>query len=146
MTDEIPAGDAELVIITYLRSALGLISPTPTYLQDIVVGRQYPKAADPGRFVKVTRSGGTMVNKVEDAPRIDFRVWHDGGAHPAMRAALRCRSLMYAARNQVVSSDHLGSVRVGQVTEFLGPGRFPDPLDDEREIIMFTLETRLRAT
>jgi hypothetical protein len=34
---------------------------------------------------------------------------------------------------------------IGQVTEFLGPGAFPDPRDNSREIILLTVEVRLRG-
>jgi hypothetical protein len=139
--------DAPLVMSTVVRAGLAALDTVVyPFLADVKVSTRYtPAASGPVRHVRVRRSGGTMVNLVEDAARIDYQVryWTDDPLNDEAAAdqlANLVASIVGASRNQIVEG-----VRVGKSEEFVGPGRFEDPADAEREIILFTIETRLRA-
>lgn len=138
--------DAELVISGALRAALAAANPTRyPFAAGVLVATAYPAdGATAVKHVRVRRSGGTPVNKVEDAPRLDFQVWYETGAasdaENRMQLARLTRSLLFSLRGNVTAG-----ARIGQVTEFVGPGRFGDPINATREIILFTEEIRLRS-
>lgn len=140
--------DACLVLVTRLRELYASIT-VPSYAEDLTFGTKLPKAKDPiTRYVRVRRSGGTNVNVVEDAARLDFQVWYPDDEDPALRmwGAQWVRALVHQAQGSVVSPpDSFGPVTIGQVTEFVGPGQFPDPIRGDREIILWTSEIRLRG-
>jgi hypothetical protein len=136
---------AERTLATYLRGALGALDVGRyPFIVDVKVGTKYPPGAMPGRYVRLRRSGGTRIGVAETAPRIDYQVWYftdgitdDEGAASLAELVL---GLVYQSKGAVVDG-----VRIGQSTEFIGPGRFDDPINSAREIILFTVETRLRA-
>lgn len=145
MTELIDYPDAERVVATVLRTLLGAVdTDAKPFAAGVKVGTRYPPGVNPGKFVRLRRSGGTPAGAREDAPRIDFQVWYETGAtdddENRMELALLVRGLVYSARNTIAAGG-----RIGQITEFLGPGRFEDPVNSAREIILFTEEIRLRA-
>lgn len=137
--------DAMLVGTAFLRSALLPYAAQP-HVAGVKVGTENPPDSDAtAKFVRVRRSGGTRVNVVEDAARLDFMIWHPNDRQRWQLAEL-VRGLLHAATGTVVSGAPLPApTTIGQVTEFLGPGAFPDPRDNAREIIMLTVEVRLRG-
>lgn len=147
MTAELLIGaPAEKTMTTALRSALADLDPgTYPWTQGVKVVTKYPPAGPLAKHVRVRRSGGTRVSPAETAPRLDYQVWYftDDSVNDdenADRLAETVLGLVYQTRNLIVAG-----VRIGASTEFLGPGRFEDPIDSRREIILFTVETRLRA-
>jgi hypothetical protein len=146
MTDElIVMPDAELALTLYLRERLAMLSPVPAYASGVRVATENPPASNPGRFVRIRRSGGTVVNLVEDAARLDAQIWHDSDRN-RMALAQLVRAMLFLAKGTVMAAGILPvRTTIGQVVEFVGPGRFEDPLDSSREIILFTVEVRLRG-
>lgn len=146
MTDLLRRPDAPLVMAAVIREALAALDPDLyPYAAGVTVSTRYTPGVSPVKHVRVRRSGGTMVNLVEDAARLDYQVRYDTG-HEATDEANRTAlaglvyPLIFRATNVV-----RGSVRIGRSVEFVGPGTFDDPDDPTREIILFTVETRLRA-
>lgn len=140
--------DACLVWVTQLRLKAASVF-VPSYALDVGFGTKMPPATSPGRYVRIRRSGGTIVNVVEDAARLDFQVWAPDSPDDSLRMRLAqwVRGLIFDSQGTVVTHPDLPSaVTIGQVTEFVGPGQFPDPIKGDREIILFTIETRLRGT
>lgn len=127
-----------------IRATLAGLPSPPAYLSGVECGTQYAPGTNPAKFVRVRRSGGVAINLVEDAARLDYQVWYETGAPTdvgnRMALAQLVRGIVYSLTNAVVDG-----VRIGQSAEFIGPGRFPDPNNSNREIILFTIETRLRA-
>jgi hypothetical protein len=77
----------------------------------------------PKRFVRVTRAGGGMMNRVTDNARILFECWSDDSADAEVLANA-VRGLIAATAGQQYE---LGHVRgVGNVDD--GPTSFPDPI------------------
>lgn len=135
--------DAALVMTTALRAALAARTP-PAYATGATVANRNPPAADPGRFIRIRRSGGVPVSVAEDAPRLDFQVWHEDDAG-RMALAMYARALVWSMPNTVIRLDGQPPTTIGQVTEFVGPGQFDDPIKTSREIILWTMEVRLRG-
>lgn len=147
MTGELLIGaPAEKTMTAALRSMLaGLDVGAYPWTAGVKVGTKYPPGTPIVKHVRVRRSGGTRVSVAETAPRLDYQIWYftDDAKHDddqADRLAETVLGLVYQTRNMVVAG-----VRIGQSVEFVGPGRFEDPIDPRREIILFTVETRLRA-
>lgn len=139
--------DAVLVMTTYVRAALAGLDPGlyPFLAGGVTVSGRYRPGVSPVRHVRIRRSGGTMINLVEDAARLDYQVRYDTGDAPGDEAARTALAnlvsmLVYSGRNEIVAGG-----RIGQSVEFVGPGVFEDPDDPAREIILFTVETRLRV-
>jgi hypothetical protein len=136
--------DAAYVVLTWLRSVIG-IPPVPPAAAGVVFLTKYPAARDlAGPVVRLRRSGGTVLPTLEDSPRLDVQVRHEDDAG-RMAVALWVRSLLLAAPGAVVDMADGTVAIIGRVTEFVGPGQFPDPEDTSREIVMFTVEVRLRG-
>jgi hypothetical protein len=145
MTELVIGAPAEKTMVTMLRGALAALDVgTYPFAAEVRVGTKYPPAAMPARYVRVRRSGGVRVGIVETAPRIDYQVWYftddkDDDENGAKLAEL-VLGIVTQSRGLIVAG-----VRIGQSVEFIGPGRFEDPINPAREIILFTVETRLRA-
>ena len=145
MPPQIKMPDAMLVGTSFLRSALLPYAALPHVTGVRVVTENPPDGDLNAKLVRVRRSGGTRVNLVEDAARLDVMFWHPNDRLRWELAEL-VRGLLHAATGTVVSGSPLPApTTIGQVTEFLGPGAFPDPRDNDREIIMLTVEVRLRG-
>lgn len=146
MAEIIVGPDAEQVVLTWLRQAVAAASPAPSFADGLKLRTKLEPGVSPaGPFATLRRSGGVMTNLVEDAARIDFRVWHDSDGE-RMALALWLRALAFSSRGSMVTVPRTaGPVTIGRWSEFVGPGRFPDPQDGAREIILFTAEVRLRA-
>lgn len=137
--------DAMLVLTSFLRSALQPYIAQP-YVAGVKVSTEMPPGKTSAVHIRVRRSGGVpAAHYVEDSPRLDFMVWHPNDRQRWQLAELT-RGLIHAATGTVVSGAPLpAATTIGRVEEFLGPGAFPDPQDDSREIVMFTAEVRLRG-
>lgn len=146
MSEIIVGADAEQVVLTWLRARVLALAPLPAFADGVrFVIKLKPGETPTGPHVRIRRSGGTIVNLVEDAARIDFQVRHDTDGD-RMALAQWVRGLAFSSRGSVVTVPRTpGPVSIGRWSEFVGPGRFPDPDDTEREIILFTAEVRLRA-
>jgi hypothetical protein len=137
--------DAERAVTLALRSLLaGVDQAAYPFVAGVRVSTQYPPGATPVRHIRVRRSGGVITNLVEDAARLDFQVWYFTDAtsdgEDQMKLAQLARGLIGGSLNAIY-----GGARFGQAAEFVGPGRFDDPIDSAREIVLFTTEIRLRA-
>jgi hypothetical protein len=136
--------DAEQVATLYLRAQLAALAPEPDYATGTAVAAAYPPARDAGRYVRFRRSGGTS-RRPNDYPRLDVQVWHEDYMG-RMNLAQLALSLIGAADGAVVSDASLPrSTTLGEVSEFVGPGRFDDPEVPGRELILFTVEIPMRG-
>lgn len=140
--------DAVLVVTMWLRAKLAevAIAARPEVV-GVAVSESLPPARTSAKHIRVRRTGGVMANRVEDAPRIDFQVWHPVDRQQAALAAL-VRSLFLAAPGTVVPAGAVvpTATTIGRVAEFVGPNQLPDPVaGSTREIIQWTAEVRLRV-
>lgn len=146
VADLIRRADAPLVMCEVVRAGLAALDPDEhPVIVGVRVSTRLPPGTTPTRHVRVRRTGGVMVNVVEDAARLDYQVRVETGDETADEAARTelaglVYPIIFAARNTIVNG-----ARVGRSEEFVGPGTFDDPDDPTREIILFTVETRLRA-
>jgi hypothetical protein len=133
-------------MVRMLTDALAGLDPgTYPFIVGVKVGTKYPPGNLPAKFVRVRRSGGVRVGVAETAPRIDYQIWYFSDSKDDDENAAKLGELVLGlvtqSRGLVVAG-----VRIGQSTEFIGLGRFEDPINPAREIILFTVETRLRAS
>jgi hypothetical protein len=140
------APDAALVITHYLRDRL--VASAHPAAAGVAVSGSLPPGRSVTRHVRVRRTGGTMANRVEDAPRVDVQVWHLDDRQRNALANL-CRALIWQATGTVVNGAGMdGPCTIGRVAEFAGPNELPDPRSTaapESAIIQFTAEMRLRG-
>lgn len=135
--------DAALVATLWLRPLL--VASSRPYAAGVTVTGKIAPGVTPTKAVEIRRSGG-VAGLVDDSPRLDFRVWHTTDRDRYALANL-VRSLVWQAPGTVVTSDVLPApTTIGAVSEFIGPGPFPDPTDSTKEIVLFTFEIRLRGT
>lgn len=92
----------------------------------------------PDRFVRVSRTGGPMKNRVQDGPQLTVECW-DLAEEDAQDLAQLCRALLFAAQGAVVNG-----VPIGKVDEFGGPQLLPDPLSDQPRYT-FTMQVAMRG-
>lgn len=138
--------DAEKVITHWLREAFLAVVDPEDFLDGVqVMTKDPPRTLLTGPSVRVRRSGGVPVTVIHDAPRLDFQVRHvDDTARMAL--AQFARGLLYSAPGSIVVEPTLSlDTVIGRVVEFVGPGRFPDPVDNSQELIMFTMEIGMRG-
>lgn len=113
MREIIDYGDAEVLVITHLNAHLA--TAEAGLLRD---------TSSPVEFVRVSRTGGTLVNIAQDQPIMTFECW---GANPDSAAALamETRGLVQALYDDVIDGCGLSWVR-----EASGPVWFPHPDTD----------------
>jgi hypothetical protein len=133
--------DAELVAVTYLRTALAA-RPEP-YAANVAVSTRLPPGQSPVRHVRLRRVGGVPYSLVQDSPRIQAQVWYQTGVITDERnrndLARLVWALLHAIRNQVVDG-----VTCYRVADFAGPQAMPDPADATKTITSLTVEIGMR--
>lgn len=118
--------DAELVVVDYLRTLLPDLEPA-TYK----IGTKVPPGVTPTRYLQVRQSGGDDLQRVIARPRVDVRVWSDGADDN--ESMFIARTLHGRLRQQFGA------------TTFALPVQLPDPADNTRNHVMFTIELLLRG-
>lgn len=86
----------------------------------------------PKRFVRVTRTGGGMLNRVTDNARLLIECWSDDGVD-AEALANAARAVLVASHGAKTS---MGFVRGGSEVDN-GPVDYPDPLIESHERYQF---------
>ncbi len=92
----------------------------PTY-PGIVVASQVPNPR-PAQWVRVQRTGGTILNRVVDNPIVVIEAWDNAGDPQAMELAQAARSILHELSRQVTAAGHIGNM-----AEAAGPANLPDP-------------------
>lgn len=118
--------DAELAVVGYLRTVLPELTPA-----GYKIGTKVAPGVTPTRYVQVRQSGGDDLRRVAARPRVDVRVWSDGADDNESMA--NARHLHARARQ-----------RFSAVT-FAAPVQLPDPADNTRNHVLFTIELLLRG-
>ena len=123
---------AEVIVpkpaVSLVISELAARLPGQGYSDVYVAGTRPTEAAGfagvlPKRFVKITRVGGGMSNRVTDNARILVECWSDDSADCEILANT-VRAILGSLAGSNIT---LGQVRgVGNVDD--GPSQFPDPL------------------
>lgn len=132
MTEPVLFADAELVVVTALRSRLAASDPY------VDVGTLVPNPR-PDRLVVVQRTGGARLNLVADEPTVTVDAWAPT-ADEAQGIAQRCRAHLHALRGSTVAG-----VAVYRVQELAGPQNLPDPLSSSPRYT-FAVSLALRGT
>lgn len=116
MTETIVFPDVAAAVIAYLREQL----------VSVWVGHIPPKdTATRTQWVTVTRSGGTVRDRVVDEAQITVDVWAQKTVDAADLAQL-VRAHLHALRSQTTP----GPVVFYSIQEFSGPAWLPDPVTD----------------
>lgn len=123
--------DAVFVAIDYLAEQLEALG------DDVLVAPRVPQNR-PGHFVRVSRTGGIMLNLVQDGPHLTIEAWAPTDEE-AQDLAQLCRALLHAAQGTVQAG-----VSVGKVSELGGPQLLPDPLSNQPRYT-FTLQVAMRG-
>lgn len=89
----------------------------------------------PHAFIRVTRSGGGMLNRVTDRASLLVECWHDGGRSEALANA----AIGVLARAAGQRQRHAGAFLRGMDNVF-GPTDFPDPLTPDHDRSQFTAD------
>ena len=141
--------DAELVAVTYLRTALA--ARAEAYAAGVVVGTKPRPGQLPARYVRIRRVGGNEAFRVADSPRLTAQVWYSTGADATddfNRQALGqlVWALMRAMRSaEVTIPGWPVPVVCYRVATFGGPVTLPDPADVSRPITQLTVEVAMRG-
>lgn len=140
------APDAEMAVVTYLRSALA--TRAEPYAADVQVTTKIRPKTSPVRHIRIRRVGGVPYSRVQDSPRIDVQVWY-GTDTPADEKnrndlALLAWALLKAIRGRAVVLPDGAVVTCYRVLDFSGPQSLPDPADDTKTITALTVEIGMR--
>jgi hypothetical protein len=137
--------DAEMVVVTYLRSALAARSEP--YAAGVQVSTKLTPATSPSKHVRIRRVGGVPYSRVQDSPRIDVQVWYSTGAatdeQNRNQLALLVWALLKVIPNQVIAVPGY-SVTCYRVADFAGVHAEPDPANDTRTVTGLTVEIGMR--
>lgn len=123
--------DAEDVAIGYLEPNLPDVDEGDPFTINIRNGA--------GHHIRVRRVGGPAATPGHDNPMLDVLVWHDTDKL-RMAAAQELWGHLRAANGDVVADKGVITFE----STFLGPQRLPDPADDTKEIVMFTVSLLVR--
>jgi hypothetical protein len=131
---------AELIIpkpavalaISVLKAGLSTAGFSGVFVGTRTPGPRTGHTALPKRFVRVTRTGGGMLNRVTDNARLLIECWSDDGVD-AEALANAARAVLVASRGTKTA---YGFVRgTGEVDD--GPVDYPDPLVESHERYQF---------
>lgn len=119
-------GDIEAALVAALREVLG-----------VPVATRVPNPRPP-RFVRLTRVGGPVRDKVTDRPLIVVEAWDAAGDVAAHDLAAEARARLHA-----LAGTGIGGVWVRRVGEVSGLSNYPDPESGtSRYQITVQLDTR----
>lgn len=113
MREVIEYGDSEVLVITHLNAHLA--TAKAGLLRD---------TSSPAEFVRVSRTGGTIINLAQDQPILTFECW-GGNVDAAAALASETRRLVQALYDDVIDGCGLSWFR-----EASGPVWFPHPDTD----------------
>lgn len=140
--------DAELVAVTYLRSAL-TARPEPYAAGVKVYTKPKPGETYPRR-VRVRRTGGAQLHLAADSPRLQVQVGYDTGAVSDEKNRQALAQLVWALLRDMVGAEVTVPgwpvpVVCYRVATFGGPANLPDPADNARLITQLTVEVGMRG-
>jgi hypothetical protein len=118
------------VVLDYLRPALA--ARTETYAAGVAVGTKY--ATEP-KHIQVRPVGGSSVDFVHAAPRLDFIVRHTNDFDRDELGRL-AYGLVFAGQGPAF-------LRVQSV---MLPTPFPDPADSSKTVVMFTVQITMQGS
>lgn len=121
--------DPEKVLVDYLFALLPSIPEAAGYS----VGTKVAPNTTPVKAVRVRLVGGVTEARVAARPRLDVRLWGDGSA--AGEGAVKKLARILHGRIQ----------RDFRCTTFASPVPLPDPADQSRGLVLFTVELLLKG-
>ena len=121
--------DAEKVLVDYLFALLPSIPEADGYS----VGTRVKPNETPVKAIRVRLIGGVTDSRVAARPRLDVRVWGDGAVAGEGATKKLARVL------------HGCIERDFRCTTFATPVPLPDPADQSRGLVLFTVELLLKG-
>lgn len=132
MAELIVPKPAVAVAISVLTDGLPGAGFSGVFVGSKIPGPRTGQTTLPKRFVRVTRSGGGMLNRVTDNARLLIECWSDDGVD-AEALANAARAVLVASHGTKTS---FGFVRGGGAVDD-GPVDYPDPLVESHERYQF---------
>jgi hypothetical protein len=141
--------DAELVAVTYLRTALA--SRSELYLTGMTVYTVPPAGTVVAKGIRVRRVGGGELHRVADSARLQVQVGYQTGAAATDQANRQATAQLVWALLRAMTGQDVTTpgwpvpVTCYRVATFGGPANLPDPADESRTITQLTVEVGMRG-